>query len=124
MVGDAGCHRMFSGLQAGRIWDKIDLSDNHITKDGIQYIAWAFKQKKLGPSVIILKNNQIDDRGIESFVQCMTQDEEEEHTEEEIKMGLCALANQKHEEMDSLNSLRYLDVSNNSISTKGAEYLL
>ena len=43
MVGDAGCHRMFSGLQAGRIWDKIDLSDNHITKDGIQYIAWAFK---------------------------------------------------------------------------------
>jgi hypothetical protein len=33
--------------------------------------------RKLEPSVIILKNNLIDDEGIEAFVQCMVTEEEE-----------------------------------------------
>ena len=42
VVGDQGCARMFSGIQIPRIWDKIDLSDNHITGDGMRYLATAF----------------------------------------------------------------------------------
>ena len=66
---------MFLGMNLLKNWTKIDLSDNYISSRGLLYMSDILKSQKLELNSIILKNNTINDKGIENLVNCILFDE-------------------------------------------------